>query len=69
MLLKAVLLTFVLTFEWLKPGVGKITETTNYDTVAQCEAAKVQKIEEKIGPDQPGGLVFSHTLHAECRER
>ncbi|TAL43853.1 MAG: hypothetical protein EPN91_05710 [Salinibacterium sp.] len=62
-------LVFVLYFAWLKEGSGKVEETYSYPTMQQCEAAKDQMIKDKIYPNVPGGLVFSHALHAECRER
>lgn len=62
-------LVFVLTFVWLDEGRGKMTEKTTYDTLAACQTAKDQKIKDKIYPNRPGDLVFSHTLHAECHEQ
>lgn len=62
------LLAYVLTFMWLKEGVGPVTEQSTYDTMQQCEAAKEQKITEKMDTNWQG-LKISRAMHAECRER
>ena len=61
-------LVFVLTFTWLDPGVGIFTERATFDTLAACEAAKEQKIAEKIVPDKVG-MLHSRARHAACQER
>jgi molybdopterin converting factor small subunit len=62
-------LVFVLYFAWLKEGVGKVDETYTYPTKQECLAAKDQMVKDKIYPNRPGDLVYSHALRAECRER
>lgn len=57
---------FILTFVWLQQDVGPTTEKHEYATMQACEAARQQKISEKMDTNQQG-LRISRTIHADCR--